>query len=74
MKVYTKDGREIGFVAKYWASILAYKMDVGFSYTLSLDKVEVEKKVIYIQVKTMPASVELLNGIPLFNNRNNNTT
>lgn len=61
-------------MAKYWASILAYKMDVGFSYTLSLDKVEVEKKVIYIQVKIMPATVELLNGIPLFNNRNNNTT
>ncbi|WP_433947007.1 HIRAN domain-containing protein [Paenibacillus sp. SN-8-1] len=64
--VYTKDGREIGFMAKDWASIFAYKMDIGFSYALTLDKVEVEKKVVYIQVKTMPASVELLNGIPVF--------
>lgn len=66
IKVYTKDGREIGFVAKDWASILAYKMDIGFSYAIALNKVEVEKKVVYIQVKTIPASVDLLNGILLF--------
>lgn len=66
IKVYTKEGREIGFVAKDYASILAYKMDIGFSYTLIFEKVEVEKKVVYTQVKTMPALVELLNAIALF--------
>lgn len=66
IKVYTKEDQEIGFVAKDWASILAYKMDIGFSYTVTLEKVEVEKKVVYIQVKTIPASVDLLNRIALF--------
>ncbi|WP_215075281.1 HIRAN domain-containing protein [Paenibacillus polymyxa] len=27
IKIYTKEGQEIGFEAKDWATILAYKMD-----------------------------------------------
>lgn len=65
IKVYTLDDREIGFIAKDWASIFSYKIDIGFLYKVSLVKVEVEKKVVYIRVTAEPASEELLDRIPL---------
>lgn len=68
IRVYTTDDREIGFVAKDWASIFAYKIDIGFTYEANLVKTEIEKKVVYIRLTTKPASDELLNRIPIFMN------
>ncbi len=63
IKVVTNDDREVGYIAKDWASIFAYKMDCGFTYKVSLKQKELNKKRVMVKLFTEPAALELLKKI-----------
>jgi hypothetical protein len=67
IKIVKMDNSEIGYIAKEWASIFAYKIDRGFSYEVRLKRKELAKKRILVNFTSEPSSDELLNKIDLLN-------
>ena len=58
IKVLNKDGGQIGFIAKDWASIYADKLDIGMTYNSTIKKID--SKVIYLSVKRNNDDEDLL--------------
>ena len=63
IKILTLSNEEIGYIAKEWAAIFAFKIDLGFSYEVTLKRKELDKNRVIVKFKTQPAPISLLDNI-----------
>ncbi|WP_156894491.1 HIRAN domain-containing protein [Clostridium formicaceticum] len=63
IKILTLEDEEVGYIAKDWASIFAFKIDNGFTYECFVHKIEITKKRIIIKLQRNKATLDLLKNI-----------
>ena len=60
IKVLTTDDHEVGYIAKEWASIYAFKMDTGLEFSATLEKKRIDKKRLEIKISMFDPVGEVL--------------